>query len=476
MGLSGQVRFPCDCIPAETRMIRLLGIYSQRQKGLVLQRVKIPGGRIRMDQWRCLAESARQYTPEYPLHITTRQDVELHGIHPRDVPAIQTRLAALGMTCVGAAGDTMRNIAVCPEDGFRHKTWEVAGLAESIRTHAESLDWIASLPRKFKISICGCGRSCARAWIQDLGLIANIDGTFRVIAAGSLGSKPGSGMLLFESLEIDKVLPLVHAVLTIFHAEGDRTNRNRARLRHVRERFGDKAFAERVEMLLQVEAAKQRYPIARLSRVESDTPLQFRLSLPLGDIMPEDACDLARAIEDTGSELRFGLQHDLFVFGETKPVLSSALADLINDISIVSCPGSTWCTRGIADSRGAAQRIRQRLPEGCRVSIAVGGCANNCSQAAVAPIGLLGRMKRLQGKLVEGFRISIGGGSGQTPALGHQLHDFVPAEDVDEAVSWLVQRCGRSDNLSMPDFSAVEFNHLEEEFRLRFGVVDEPSD
>jgi len=186
--------------------------------------------------------------------------------------------------------------------------------------------------------------------------------------------------------------------------------------------------------------------------------------------------ELARAVEEVGAELRLGLQHDLFVFGETAPSLGTALAGLANDISIVSCPGSAWCTRGIADSRGAAQRIRRRLPDGCRVSIVVGGCPNNCSHAAVAPIGLLGRIKRLQGKRVEGFRVFIGGGSGQSSALGRQLHDFVPAEDVDEAVSWLVQRCGRATDgvgdLTLPEFSSIEFKRFEEEFCRRFGVVE----
>ena len=284
---------------------------------------------------------ARQYTPEYPLHITTRQAVELHGIQPEDVPAIQTRLADLGMTCVGAAGDSVRNIVVCPEDGFHQGSWEVAGLADAIRTHAESLSWIADLPRKFKISVCGCLRSCARPWIQDLGLVANRDGTFRVIVAGSLGSNPETGLLLYDSLEVGKVLPLVHAVLRLFHAEGDRSRRHRARLRHVREWLGDEAFAQRVEMLLQEEVAKQHCPIPRVSRVESETPLQFRLSLPLGDIMPEDALELARAVEGAGAELRLGLEHDLFVFGATAPVLGPALAGLANDVSIVACPGST---------------------------------------------------------------------------------------------------------------------------------------
>lgn len=474
MGLSDEVRFPCDCIPEETRQVRLLGIYPQRQEGLVLQRVKIPGGRIRLDQWRCLAMLACQYTPEYPLHLTTRQDVELHGIWPEDLPAIQTRFADLGMTCVGAAGDTMRNIVVCPEDGFRRGTWEIADLAEVIRTYAESLSWIADLPRKFKVSVCGSPQSSARPWIQDLGLVANPDGTFQAMVAGSLGAKPGTGLLLFDSLEVEKVLPLVHAVLTLFHSEGDRLHRHRARLRHVRERFGDEAFLQRVKTLLQTAVAARSYPVLQMSRVENETPLQYRLPLPLGDIMPEDALELARVAEEAEAELRLGMEHDLFLFGKRTFALSPKLASLASNVTVVTCPGSTWCTRGIVDSRGAAQRIRKQLPDDASVSIVVGGCPNNCSQAAVAPIGLLGRMKKVDGKRVEGFRVFVGGGSGRTPALGRQLHPFVPAEEVDKAIDLLVQTYRRLDGdggTTFIDFVDREFSVLEKTFNQRFGGV-----
>lgn len=94
----------------------------------------------------------------------------------------------------------------------------------------------------------------------------------------------------------------------------------------------------------------------------------------------------------------------------------------------------------------------------------------------MAPIGLLGRIKRLQGQRVEGFRILVGGGSGHTPALGRQLHDFVPAKEVDEAVAWLVQEYRRvADNgdITFVDFIADEFSRLKEAFERRFGFAEE---
>jgi len=170
--------------------------------------------------------------------------------------------------------------------------------------------------------------------------------------------------------------------------------------------------------------------------------LQSRLALPLGDIFPEDAERLAAAVEAVGGEMRIGLDHDLLVFGETAPELGPALAELAKDVYIVACPGTTWCTRGVADSRGAAERIRQRLPGDCRVSIAVSGCPNNCSQAAAAHIGLVGRVKVIDGERVDGFRVFIGGTKGKTSVLGSLACEFVPADEVDKFIALLLKENG----------------------------------
>ena len=424
-----------------------------------------------------MASLAQRHTPGYPLHVTTRQDVELHGIQPGDVPAIQRVVCDVGLACAGACGDTVRNITVCPENGLRRGTWDVSGLVESIQTLAQSLSWIADLPRKFKISVSACPELCARPWINDVGLAANADGTFCAMIAGSLGAKPGTGLLLYETLDVGEVLPLVIAVLRLFHAEGDRSHRYQARLRHVRERLGDAAFRARVEALFLHEKATSIYSLPDVHRVQHDTPLRARLPLPLGDIAPEHALELGRALEAVGAELRLGLKHDLFVFGLASPELSPSLRALSDGTSVVSCPGTAWCTRGIADCRAAAERIRRRLPRDTRLWIAVGGCPNNCSEAAVAPVGLLGRVKRSGDNRIEGYRILAGGGSGCTPALGRELHPFVPAADVDQAVAWLVQeycRAAEDNKTTFDDFLASEYCRLSEELARRYRISEQP--
>jgi sulfite reductase beta subunit-like hemoprotein len=170
-----------------------------------------------------------------------------------------------------------------------------------------------------------------------VGLVANEDGTFRVILAGSLGAKPGLGVLAYESLPIDEVLPLIVAALRLFHAEGERTNRSRARLRHLREQLGNEVFLARIEELLQIEKRESSWPAPTFRRVEKELPLVDRLVLPLGDISPELVLELMDAVEAVGAEVRLGMEHDLLILGGSKPVLSPKLAVLSGGNVVVAC-------------------------------------------------------------------------------------------------------------------------------------------
>ncbi len=290
------VRFPCESLPENPSEARLLGIYPQRPAGLFMQRVKAPAGRMTLEQWRGLAELAARYTPDYPLHVTTRQNLELHGVREEDLPAVQRGIDSLGLTGAAACGDSVRNIAVCPRNGCCPGTWDIGELVRAIRAAVESLPWREDLPRKFKISVSGCREACGRPWMNDVGLVANPDGGFRVILAGSLGAKPDLGLLVYDSLPLDDVLPLVVAVLRLFHAEGDRTNRSRARLRHLRQRLGEETFRSRVDELLKQEKREGHWPTPALRPVETAVPPRERLDLPLGDIAPDMVVEMVEAV------------------------------------------------------------------------------------------------------------------------------------------------------------------------------------
>ena len=469
------VRFPCDRLPEDPAQSRLLGVYPQRPtgpEGLFMQRVKAPAGRLTLDQWRGLARLAIHFTPDYPLHATTRQNVELHGVLEKDLPAVQRGVAALGLTGAAACGDAVRNITVCPRNGSCPGTWDVGGVAFAIRAAVETLPWRESLPRKFKISVSGCGEACGRPWLNDVGLVANEDGSFRVIMAGSLGAKPSLGVLAYESLPIGDVLPLIVAALRLFHAEGERTNRSRARLRHLRERLGDDVFLARIEELLQIETREAHWPAPALRRVENELPLQDRWFLPLGDIAPDMVLELMDAVEAVDAEVRLGMEHDLLILGGRKPVLSPRLAALSGSNAVVSCPGVAWCTRGFVDSRAVAARIDAAITHGARLSVGITGCPNNCSQAATMDIGLVGRMLRRDGQdSIQGFRVLAGGGKGQNPAIAQELHAGLPTETIHEAVAWIAEEYRRAPNgrsTSFAEFVAGSGQMLRDELARRY--------
>ena len=74
-----------------------------------MQRIKVPFGAVTAEQLEVLADLAEEYSDSI-LHVTTRQDFQLHYVHIEDTPAIMRRLAAVGITTKEACGNAVRNI------------------------------------------------------------------------------------------------------------------------------------------------------------------------------------------------------------------------------------------------------------------------------------------------------------------------------------------------------------------------------
>jgi sulfite reductase beta subunit-like hemoprotein len=444
MSTVADVKFPCEALPEDPAQARLLGVYPQRQDGLFMQRVKLPGGRIEPNQLRALASIAERCSSGYPLHLTTRQGIEFHGLRRDDIPAVQREIQTAGLTALGACGDTLRNVTVCPGTGRCPETRDVSALGDAIGARAGLLPWIRQLPRKFKISISGCPNACARPWINDVGLIAQTDGTVRAIVAGSLGARPAVGIPFEGTLSAANAQLFVVAALRLFHAEGDRINRSRARLRHVRERMGDAAFLQRLNDLFQEELRGGDGPGPDWAPVSAHAKLVCRLRPPLGDLAPALAREVAGALEAVGADLRIGFEHDLLVHGKVPPALTPSLRQLAAEPCIVPCPGTTWCSRAIADSRGTVAGIRAALPADCALGVSISGCPNNCSHASVADIGLVGRIRTVNGVRQECYRLLAGGGAGRTANLANELHPCVPAAQVPETVRRIADEYVRS--------------------------------
>jgi len=436
-----------------------------------MQRVKVHGGVLSTAQWRALADMARRYTPSYPLHVTTRQDVELHGIAPGSIGAIQREIARADLTAMGAAGDTLRNVTVCPGSGLCTESVDVSGVASAIREAAESLPWIRALPRKFKISVSGCDEGCARPWINDVGLQATHGGRFRVVVAGSLGPRPRTGIELGRLFTAAEVVPLVVAALTLFNAEGDRKNRGQARLRHVRERLGDDVFRRRLDELFD-EESRRGWPVPAIAPVTPGVPESACLKLPLGDIMPEELDLLAAAVDRAQGVIRIGFEHDLRIYTTAAVGFPPSLTECVRRAAVTTCPGTTWCPRGIADARAAAAEIAEAVPHAWGGSVQISGCPNNCAQSAVADIGLIGCIRTIGGVRQECFRLMAGGDKGRGTGLAQELSPAVPAGVIPNVVVLVIdefKNFSRAENVSFGRFVRESRGKLSETIARRVG-------
>ena len=172
------------------------GVYGQRQEGVNMVRIKLPGGRVTAAQLTAIAEGLERYARHDAVHITTRQDIQIHFVPLEHTPAVLRLLAGAGLTTREACGNTIRNITACPLAGVcpREHVDVSRHLRGAVR-HFLRNPLNQQLPRKFKISLSGCEADCAQGMTQDLGVVAaRKDGRFgfKVLAGGGLGHKPPS--------------------------------------------------------------------------------------------------------------------------------------------------------------------------------------------------------------------------------------------------------------------------------------------
>ncbi|MDP2989870.1 MAG: sulfite reductase, beta subunit (hemoprotein), partial [Kiritimatiellota bacterium] len=93
------------------------GIYSHRGGEVFMTRIRVPAGEITAQQLIALAETAAEFGSGQ-LHLTTRQDIQIHQVKLADTIKIMERLAKVGLSPRGGGGNTVRNITACSAAGI----------------------------------------------------------------------------------------------------------------------------------------------------------------------------------------------------------------------------------------------------------------------------------------------------------------------------------------------------------------------
>jgi sulfite reductase (ferredoxin) len=234
---------------AEFRAYRTMrGIYEHRTPGTYMVRARFAAGLISPEQSRALARAACCYG-NGQLHLTTRQDVQVHGVVLDNLRHVVAELQAAGVLIRGGGGNALRNILACSDAGVcRHEAFDVSPYARAVTELLLRDPRSCQLPRKYKIAFSGCEWDCAGATVNDLGLIARVrDGLqgFSVYVGGGMGTMSRAADLLEPFVPAGEVHLVAEAVKHIFDRYGNRENRSKARLRFLLQQQGLPWFRER---------------------------------------------------------------------------------------------------------------------------------------------------------------------------------------------------------------------------------------
>ncbi|MDX1620899.1 MAG: nitrite/sulfite reductase [Nitriliruptorales bacterium] len=476
-----------------------------------MQRIKLPFGGLSPDQLDVIADLAEEYSDEI-LHVTTRQDFQLHFVHIDDTPDLMRRLAAVGVTTREACGNSIRNVTACPLAGVCHtEAFDVSPYAKALMLFLLGHPDVQDFGRKFKPAFSGCeAEACGLVQFHDAGYVARIkDGKrgFKVVVGGGLGTVPHQAEVLSEFTPVEDFLVEIQAIARVFARLGEKKNRNRARIKFLVANLGIDEFRRLVEEEKATIPPDLRHtgliedlpttsgPAVRdpaklngqprpdgfdtwhatnIYRQRQEGYCTVTVNLPLGDLTSQQARGLAdvsrrfagdnmRTTVDQNIVLRFVAEADLpAVFADLEELgLANAGAGTITDV--VACPGTDTCKLGIASSRGLAGVVKNRLEAKAAsldqsvsdMSVKISGCFNSCGQHHIADVGFYGNARGVDGRRVPHFQVVLGGQRKGNAAKYGMAVGAVPSKAAPEVLDALTDAylAGREDGESFQDWS-----------------------
>ena len=444
------------------------GVYGQRQEGVNMLRIKVPGGRLTAAQLDALADVTEAYAQRDVAHITTRQSIQIHFIPLAEIPEAMRRLAQAGLTSREACGNAVRNMSACALSGVCPREHvDVNAHVDGATRHFLRNPLNQQMPRKFKISFSACEADCAQSLLQDCGVVAvKKDGQqgFMVKAGGGLGHKPREAIVVEEFITEQELLFSLEALVTLHNKYSDRTKRAKSRIKFLVERFGVEGFVEkyREEFTRTREAlADQPYPKGEWHQQSASevpgpgTPRKLfaqrqpglfvlPVAVPLGDLSVAQMRGVARLLQTHGlNEVHTSQDQNFAILNVAQGQIAALRAGLtaLNlsepgaGDNITACPGSSTCRLGITSSTVLAPKLTGGASD---LRIRVSGCHNGCAQPETGDIGIYGEGKRVHGKLVPHYQMYFGGSGMASGALALK-GPAVPAARAEQAIARVEQ-------------------------------------
>jgi ferredoxin-nitrite reductase len=424
-------------------------------------RLRIPGGILTAHQMRGLAAMAANWGSAR-ADITTRANLQIREFQPKNIVRVLNKLQSLGLTSRGSGADNIRNITASPITGLDPtELYDVAPLADALHHYILNSRDMYGLPRKFNVAFDNGGAISVVADTNDIGFVATCVGEgrdvpagvyFRLLLCGITGHKQFAtdcGLLLLP----EQTVAVAAAMIRVFSENGDRTDRKKARLKYLVDRWGVDRFIAETEkrlafplMRYPAECCEPRNPIDRAGHIgvhpQKQAGLQYiGVSVPVGRLPVAQMLALADVAERFGTgELRLTVWQNLLIPNIPEDRLEEALADIRAaglDCTAgtvlrgtVACTGNRGCKYAATDTKAHAVQLANLLDGRFEidqpVNLHVTGCPHSCAQHYIGDIGLLGT--KVNG--AEGYQVVIGGGSDQDRGLARELIAPVPFSDL----------------------------------------------
>jgi ferredoxin-nitrite reductase len=428
-------------------------------KEAFMARLRIPGGQMQTFQLREIAKVASELTTGY-VQITTRANLQIRLIQPKDAPEFLRRIQHVGLHTRGSGADNIRNLTANPTAGI-----DPVELIDTLPLCHEMAQIILNdrafydLPRKFNIAYDGGGLIGTVEDTNDIGCKAVKIGDevlFRIALGGATGHKAFARDIgvLVKPAELNKV---VAAVVRVYIANGNRGDRKKARLKHLLEKWTLEQYLEETEKVLGYQL--QRAPLDALDYRSQDLPhshvgvypqkqrgLNYvGVAVPVGHITPKQMIRLAEIADLYGSgEVRLTVWQNFII-----PNVPDAYVETVKKAlrkmgfeteqsnlrsGFIACTGNAYCKFAQVSTKAHALELMDYLDKRFQldrpINIHLTGCPNSCAQHYMGDIGLLGTKTKVGGESVEGYHVFVGGGFGKHQAVGRQIFTGVVFEDL----------------------------------------------
>ena len=439
-----------------------------------MSRLRFPGGIVTSYQMRGVADLAEQFAGGY-ADITTRANLQLREIKPKDTINLAQGLHELGIINRGSGADNIRNVTGSPTAGIDpQELIDTRPLTRELHHYILNHRELYGLPRKFNIAFDGGGAVSALEDTNDIGFTAVRVGEGKAVPAGvyyrlTLGGITGHKDFARDTgilLKPDECIPVSAAVLRVFIDHGDRTDRKKARMKYVLDKWGfDKYIAETEKLLpfkmkrLPLEDCEPRPQVARHGHVGIFPQKQPGLNyigvvFPVGRIKPAQMRGLADIADRHGSGiLRLTVWQNLLVSDipndqfETVKEKLAALDLPFTATSVrgglVACTGAAGCKFALAHTKQhalqAVDYLESRLELDQPVNIHLTGCPHSCAQHYIGDIGMLGTKVTVGEDMVEGYHVYVGGGYGATQAIARELYRDVVADNLPQVLERMLR-------------------------------------